>query len=113
MNSSFREMQTISNLPSCVGIEDHVVNGRVEKGIRTIRDCIFKSSNMSSREKEPLITEKHNETYHIGIKCTLNEALRGSRLDPVIDNSKMEKISKNFELENKKENVNCKYSKNI
>lgn len=84
-----------------VGIEAHKSNRRVEKVVRTIRDGVRKLGDaMNLEEKIPVITEKYNRTYHIGIKCSSKEALEETPFEAMIQTLKATLTEK--DSENKK-----------
>ncbi|KAF9761704.1 hypothetical protein NGRA_2447, partial [Nosema granulosis] len=57
-----------------VSVEAHGSNGRIERAIRTIRECVFKQQ---TEDIESAVSE-YNESYHSGLKCSPREAVRDS-----------------------------------
>lgn len=70
-----------------MGIKDHRANGRVERVVRRLRSGIFKLGDIDFKLKIKKIVETYNGTYHIGLKCSPNEAVEGNRYDVCIENS--------------------------
>ena len=80
-----------------VAIEDHRGNGRVERVIRTLRESLLKENDSQKLgEKIGIVTNKYNDTYHSGIKCTPREAFLDKSGIASIENSKSGKYIKQF-----------------
>ncbi|KAF9747733.1 hypothetical protein NGRA_3512, partial [Nosema granulosis] len=72
-----------------VGVESHRSNGRIERGIRTIREALLKQDKEEERDIKKMLSRAvkgYNNTYHSGIKCTPDEAWLEESADIMIEN---------------------------
>lgn len=86
-----------------ISVESHRSNGRIERSIGTLREYIAKMGTTNNQKDIGECIEAYNNTYHIYIERTPNEALNKStgydlqRLNK--ENSKMkEKKHKNMQI---------------
>ncbi|KAF9756208.1 hypothetical protein NGRA_3258, partial [Nosema granulosis] len=64
-----------------VSVESHGSNGRIERAIRTIRESVFKQGNIGIETAIKYAVNKYNVTFHSGLKCTTQEAVRENERD--------------------------------
>ncbi|KAF9752815.1 Transposon Tf2-9 polyprotein, partial [Nosema granulosis] len=102
MSAEFRKWCSMNEVEHRkVSVEAHGSNGRIERAIRTIRDSVFKQSTNGVIETEVAVKSAvniYNKTYHSGLRCTPNEAIKDCKTNTEIkwENSSMGDYAKNF-----------------
>ncbi|MGL5708896.1 MAG: hypothetical protein ACRDDF_11645, partial [Aeromonas sp.] len=59
-----------------VAPESHRSNGRIERVIRTIRDALLKNDEVDLHKRLYQVIGSYNRSYHTGIKCSPQDALK-------------------------------------
>lgn len=79
-----------------VSIEAHRSNGRVERVIGTLRECIAKSNLRRFEDKVNKSIEIYNKSYHSGLKCTPIEAVQDETGKVMLENGREGNYAKLF-----------------
>ena len=87
INDEFRELcRRLDIKHRKVSIESHRSNERVERVIGTLRESILRMKGRSFEDKVHEVISIYNSSFHTGIGCTPNEAVKDDSGRVIIEN---------------------------